>query len=221
MLSHIKSPADLEALTYAQLNELSSEIRTFLVEKVSKTGGHLGPNLGVVELTVAIHRSFESPKDVVLFDTGHQSYVHKILTGRGDRFDQLRQRGGISGYCNRAESPHDVIENSHASTALSWPARKTSFSTTRTWCTYLPARTRGLSPRWLTTLVEQGANGQSTTYYRAQVRLDAASANPKLAEVSFKPGMTATVDIRTDSRSVLRYLAKPIFKAFGGAMNER
>lgn len=120
MLSQIKSPVDLQALTYPQLNELSSEIRTFLVEKVSKTGGHLGPNLGVVELTVAIHRCFESPKDVVLFDTGHQSYVHKILTGRGDRFDQLRQRGGISGYTNRTESPHDVIENSHASTALSW-----------------------------------------------------------------------------------------------------
>ena len=120
MLSQIKSPVDLQALTHPQLNELSSEIRTFLVEKVSKTGGHLGPNLGVVELTVAIHRCFESPKDVVLFDTGHQSYVHKILTGRGDRFDQLRQRGGISGYTNRTESPHDVIENSHASTALSW-----------------------------------------------------------------------------------------------------
>ena len=120
MLNQIKSPADLAALTFAQLKELSSEIRRFLVEKVSKTGGHLGPNLGVVELTIAIHRCFDSPKDVVLFDTGHQSYVHKILTGRGDRFDQLRQRGGISGYPNRAESPHDVIENSHASTALSW-----------------------------------------------------------------------------------------------------
>ena len=120
MLSSIKSPADLAALTPAQLVELSGEIRTFLVEKVSKTGGHLGPNLGVVELTIAIHRVFESPKDVVLFDTGHQSYVHKILTGRVDGFDQLRQRGGISGYPNRRESEHDVIENSHASTALSW-----------------------------------------------------------------------------------------------------
>ena len=120
MLSSIKSPADLAALTPAQLVELSGEIRTFLVEKVSKTGGHLGPNLGVVELTIAIHRVFESPKDVVLFDTGHQSYVHKILTGRARSFDNLRQRGGISGYPNRAESEHDVIENSHASTALSW-----------------------------------------------------------------------------------------------------
>ncbi|TRZ57156.1 MAG: 1-deoxy-D-xylulose-5-phosphate synthase [Streptomycetaceae bacterium] len=120
MLSAIKSPADLAALTPAQLLELSGEIRAFLVEKVSKTGGHLGPNLGVVELTIAIHRVFESPQDVVLFDTGHQSYVHKILTGRADSFDQLRQRGGISGYPNRRESEHDVIENSHASTALSW-----------------------------------------------------------------------------------------------------
>ena len=120
MLEAIKSPADLAGLNPDQLELLSDEIRSFLIEKVSKTGGHLGPNLGVVELTIAIHRAFESPKDVILFDTGHQSYVHKILTGRADSFDQLRQRGGISGYPNRAESVHDVIENSHASTALSW-----------------------------------------------------------------------------------------------------
>ena len=104
----------------AQLEKLSEEIRRFLVEKVSKTGGHLGPNLGVVELTLAIHRTFDSPRDVVLFDTGHQSYVHKIITGRAADFDGLRQRGGIAGYPSRAESEHDVIENSHASTALSW-----------------------------------------------------------------------------------------------------
>ena len=120
MLETIKSPADLQGLSYEQLTELSAEIRQFLITKVSKTGGHLGPNLGVVELTIAIHRIFDSPKDVVLFDTGHQSYVHKILTGRADQFDGLRQRGGIAGYPNRAESEHDVIENSHASTALSW-----------------------------------------------------------------------------------------------------
>ena len=120
MLSQIKSPADLATLSVSELTELSQEIRTFLIEKVSKSGGHLGPNLGVVELTIAIHRTFDSPKDIVLFDTGHQSYVHKILTGRADSFDQLRQRGGISGYPNRSESPDDVIENSHASTALSW-----------------------------------------------------------------------------------------------------
>jgi len=120
MLESIKSPADIKALDSAQLIALSEEIRHFLIEKVSKTGGHLGPNLGVVELTLAIHRVFNSPSDVVLFDTGHQSYVHKILTGRAGDFDGLRQRGGIAGYPNRSESEHDVIENSHASTALSW-----------------------------------------------------------------------------------------------------
>ncbi|CAN2237460.1 Dxs Deoxyxylulose-5-phosphate synthase [Candidatus Planktophila vernalis] len=120
MLSQINSPADLAALSHEDLIELSAEIRGLLIEKVSKTGGHLGPNLGVVELTVAIHRVFDSPKDVIVFDTGHQSYVHKMLTGRGGAFDTLRQRGGISGYPNRRESEHDVIENSHASTALSW-----------------------------------------------------------------------------------------------------
>lgn len=107
-------------MSQAELVQLAGDIREFLIEKVSKTGGHLGPNLGVVELTIAIHRVFQSPHDVVLFDTGHQSYVHKILTGRADQFDLLRQRDGISGYPNRRESDHDVIENSHASTALSW-----------------------------------------------------------------------------------------------------
>ena len=120
MLESIKSPEDIRGLSYEQLNSLSDEIRQFLITKVSKTGGHLGPNLGVVELTLAIHRTFDSPKDVVLFDTGHQSYVHKMITGRVDQFDGLRQRGGIAGYPSRRESDHDVIENSHASTALSW-----------------------------------------------------------------------------------------------------
>ena len=114
------SLATLGQMSPAQLKELASEIREFLIDKVTKTGGHLGPNLGVVELTIAIHRVFDSPKDVVLFDTGHQSYVHKILTGRAEQFDLLRQRNGVSGYPNRRESAHDVIENSHASTALSW-----------------------------------------------------------------------------------------------------
>ncbi len=119
-LESISAPSDLAKLSYPALNELSLEIRDFLVEKVSKSGGHLGPNLGVVELTIAIHRIFESPKDTIIFDTGHQSYVHKLLTGRIAGFDKLRQRGGVSGYPNRAESAHDVVENSHASTALSW-----------------------------------------------------------------------------------------------------
>jgi len=114
------SLAELRGMSPAQLKSLAAEIREFLIDKVSKTGGHLGPNLGVVELSIAVHRVFDSPKDVVLFDTGHQSYVHKILTGRAEQFDLLRQRNGISGYPNRRESAHDVIENSHASTALSW-----------------------------------------------------------------------------------------------------
>jgi 1-deoxy-D-xylulose-5-phosphate synthase len=110
----------LREMNPAQLKALAADIREFLIDKVSKTGGHLGPNLGVVELSIAVHRVFDSPKDIVLFDTGHQSYVHKILTGRANQFDLLRQRNGISGYPNRRESEHDVIENSHASTALSW-----------------------------------------------------------------------------------------------------
>ena len=120
MLSEIKSPADLKGLSDTQLDQLATEIRSFLIEQVSKSGGHLGPNLGVVELTIALHRIFQSPKDVIVFDTGHQSYVHKLLTGRIAGFEKLRQRGGIAGYPNRSESEHDVVENSHASTALSW-----------------------------------------------------------------------------------------------------
>ena len=120
ILPAIKGPQDLRELSTEQLNLLAGEIREFLIEKVSKSGGHLGPNLGVVELTLAMHKIFDSPKDVILFDTGHQSYVHKILTGRQEGFDTLRQRGGLAGYPSRAESEHDVIENSHASGALSW-----------------------------------------------------------------------------------------------------
>jgi 1-deoxy-D-xylulose-5-phosphate synthase len=120
LLEGIDTPADVRALRPDQLPALAQEIRDFLVEKVSRTGGHLGPNLGVVELTIALHRVFDSPNDVLLWDTGHQSYVHKVLTGRRAGFDHLRQRDGLSGYPSRAESPHDVIENSHASTALSY-----------------------------------------------------------------------------------------------------
>ncbi|MGW1892809.1 1-deoxy-D-xylulose-5-phosphate synthase [Streptomyces sp. NPDC002004] len=119
LLTRIKGPRDLDRLTPEQLDQLAGEIRTFLVDAVSKTGGHLGPNLGVVELTIALHRVFDSPKDKVLFDTGHQAYVHKLLTGRQD-FSKLRAKGGLSGYPSRAESDHDVIENSHASTVLGW-----------------------------------------------------------------------------------------------------
>ena len=119
-LSRIKSPGDLARFSQDELTELAAEIRAFLIEKVSKSGGHLGPNLGIVELSIALHRVFESPQDVMVYDTGHQSYVHKILTGRAAGFEKLRQRGGLAGYPSRAESEHDVIENSHASTALSW-----------------------------------------------------------------------------------------------------
>ncbi len=119
LLSSITSPEDLRRLTPQQMETLAAEIREFLVSAVSRTGGHLGPNLGVVELTLAMHRVFDSPKDSFVFDTGHQSYVHKLLTGRQD-FSALRKRDGMSGYPSRAESPHDIVENSHASTALSW-----------------------------------------------------------------------------------------------------
>ncbi|MBI1352617.1 MAG: 1-deoxy-D-xylulose-5-phosphate synthase [Actinomycetales bacterium] len=120
LLDGIRDPRDVRALPPEQLPELASEIRRFLVEKVSATGGHLGPNLGVVELTIALHRVFRSPDDIIIWDTGHQAYVHKILTGRAAGFDRLRQREGLSGYPSRTESAHDVVENSHASTALSY-----------------------------------------------------------------------------------------------------
>ncbi|MEU9678058.1 1-deoxy-D-xylulose-5-phosphate synthase [Streptomyces parvus] len=119
LLTRIKGPRDLDRLSLGELDQLAEEIRTFLVDAVSKTGGHLGPNLGVVELTIALHRVFESPKDKVLWDTGHQAYVHKLLTGRQD-FSRLKMQGGLSGYPSRAESDHDIIENSHASGVLGW-----------------------------------------------------------------------------------------------------
>jgi 1-deoxy-D-xylulose-5-phosphate synthase len=120
LLESVHSPADLKRLDAPSLTRLALEIRTFLVQKVSRTGGHLGPNLGAVELTLAVHRVFDSPRDPVLFDTGHQAYVHKIVTGRAAGFDQLRKRGGLSGYPCRAESEHDWVESSHASAALSY-----------------------------------------------------------------------------------------------------
>ncbi len=120
MLRGIRSPRDLKALPAESLPALAAEIRAELVEQVTRTGGHLGPNLGVVELTIALHRVFTSPQDVIIFDTGHQAYVHKMLTGRLDDFESLKKEGGLSGYPSREESEHDVVENSHASTALSW-----------------------------------------------------------------------------------------------------
>ncbi|MFJ8729158.1 1-deoxy-D-xylulose-5-phosphate synthase [Streptomyces bauhiniae] len=119
ILESIRGPRDLKALSQDDVSELSGEVREFLVEAVSRTGGHLGPNLGVVELTIALHRVFESPADRIVWDTGHQSYVHKLLTGRQD-FSKLRGKGGLSGYPSREESEHDIVENSHASTSLGW-----------------------------------------------------------------------------------------------------
>lgn len=119
LLDSIHSPEDLRGLDSAQLAVLAEEIREFLVSEVAQSGGHLGPNLGVVELTIAIHRMFQSPRDPIIWDTGHQSYVHKILTGRRD-FSKLRQRDGLAGYPQRSESEHDIVESSHASSSLSW-----------------------------------------------------------------------------------------------------
>ena len=119
LLETVKDPQDLAKLSGKELEELAGEIRKFLITNVAATGGHLGPNLGVVELTLAVHRMFDSPRDSIVFDTGHQSYVHKLLTGRQD-FSTLRQQGGLSGYPERAESEHDIVESSHASSSLSW-----------------------------------------------------------------------------------------------------
>ncbi len=119
-ITSIREPADLRALSYPELDELAGEIRDFVVRAVADTGGHLGSNLGAVELTLALHRVFESPRDAVLWDTGHQAYVHKIVTGRQALFENLRQANGLSGYPCREESPHDFVENSHASTILSY-----------------------------------------------------------------------------------------------------
>jgi 1-deoxy-D-xylulose-5-phosphate synthase len=120
LLEKIESPADLRRLDQAQLTQLAVEVREFLVSQTSRSGGHLSPNLGVVELTFALHRVFDSPKDAIIWDTGHQAYVHKIITGRAKDFERLRQAGGLSGYPSRSESEHDFVENSHASTSLSY-----------------------------------------------------------------------------------------------------
>jgi len=120
LLESIAGPRDLKALDAGQLPVLASEIRDFLIQAMARSGGHLGPNLGVVELTIALHRVFDSPRDRIVFDTGHQSYVHKLLTGRQAGFGKLKQRGGVSGYPSQAESEHDIVENSHASTSLSY-----------------------------------------------------------------------------------------------------
>ena len=121
LLETIHGPDDVRRLSYEELKVLAEEIRAFIVDAVTRAGsGHLGSNLGAVELTLAVHRVFDSPRDIILWDTGHQAYVHKIVTGRADRFGSLRQAGGLSGYPSRAESVHDWVENSHASTIVSY-----------------------------------------------------------------------------------------------------
>jgi len=130
LLERIHGPSDLRALDHQSLTALATEVRSFIVESVARGGGHLGSNLGAVELTFALHRVFDSPDDVLLWDTGHQSYVHKLVTGRREGFTHLRQADGLSGYPARDESEHDWIENSHASTALSYAhGLATAFST--------------------------------------------------------------------------------------------
>jgi 1-deoxy-D-xylulose-5-phosphate synthase len=139
LLETISGPADLRKLNADELAVLATEIRAFIVQAVSVTGGHLGSNLGAVELTLAVHRVFNSPRDVILWDTGHQAYVHKIVTGRQEGFASLRQGGGLSGYPCRAESVHDWVENSHASTSsptpTAWPPRSSAAPTptARSW----------------------------------------------------------------------------------------
>ena len=119
-LADIRQPSDLRSLSIPQLEELAGEIRDFVVESVAVNAGHLGSNLGAVELTLALHRVFDSPRDAIIWDTGHQAYIHKIVTGRRPGFNQLRQANGLSGYPSREESIHDFVENSHASTSLSY-----------------------------------------------------------------------------------------------------
>ncbi|MGA2571427.1 MAG: 1-deoxy-D-xylulose-5-phosphate synthase N-terminal domain-containing protein, partial [Terracidiphilus sp.] len=119
LLESIHSPADVKSLSYTQLAELAEEIREFLIQTLSKTGGHLGPNLGVVELTLALHAAFSTPEDKILFDVSHQAYIHKILTGRRERFETIRQPGGLNGFMLRTESEHDCYGAGHAGTALS------------------------------------------------------------------------------------------------------
>ena len=146
LLESVREPRDLRRLGREELESLAEEIRRFLVASVSRTGGHLGPNLGVVELTLAVHRVFDSPRDRILFDTGHQAYVHKLLTGRREGFDRLRRRGGLSGYPSASESPHDLVENSHASTALSYADGLAK-----------AAQLRGLTDRHVVAVVGDGA----------------------------------------------------------------
>ena len=177
LLERIVGPADLRQLTPRQLEELAAEIRAFLIGHVSRTGGHLGPNLGVVELTIALHKVFDSPRDPIIFDTGHQSYVHKILTGRAGRFDTLRQQDGLSGYPSRAESAHDWVENSHASASLSWAEGLAK-----------AYRLRGVSDRTVVAVIGDGA-------------LTGGMAWEALNNIAVEPGLRLVIVVNDNGRS--------------------
>ena len=201
ILEHIDSPADLRSLTPDELDVLAAEIREFIVEAVSATGGHLGSNLGAVELTLALHRVFDSPRDILLWDTGHQAYVHKLVTGRRDAFTHLRQEGGLSGYPCRAESVHDWVENSHASTILSYAhGMATAFElqgSDRRVVAVIGdgALTGGWPTRGSTTWATAAAGGHRPQRQRPLLRPDRVPAvgepHPPPAEPGLRPGPRA------------------------------
>jgi 1-deoxy-D-xylulose-5-phosphate synthase len=214
ILPSITGPRDLDGLDVDQLEQLAGEIREFLVENVSRTGGHLGPNLGVVELTIALHRIFDSPNDPIVFDTGHQSYVHKLLTGRQD-FSKLRARGGLAGYPQRSESPHDVVESSHASSSLSW-ADGVSRALTRT----------GRRDRHVVAVVGDGSLTGGMTWEALNNISDDNDRNLVIIVNdngrSYAPtigGMARYLNrVRTaDSYETLRGSSESLFRAFGAA----
>jgi 1-deoxy-D-xylulose-5-phosphate synthase len=220
LLSTIRGPQDLKSLTAEQMTVLGAEIREFLIAKVARNGGHIGPNLGVVELTLALHRVFDSPRDRFIFDTGHQAYVHKILTGRQDGFDLLKRRGGLTGYPNRAESEHDLVENCHASTALSYADGMAKAYTLRG------------EPRHVVAVVGDGAltggmcwealNNIAATGNRLIVIVNdngrsyaptVGGLADHLASLRLNPGYEKVLDLTKDALEKTPLVGKPLFEA--------
>jgi 1-deoxy-D-xylulose-5-phosphate synthase len=220
LLSTIRGPQDLKSLTAEQMTVLGAEIRDFLIAKVARNGGHIGPNLGVVELTLALHRVFDSPRDRFIFDTGHQAYVHKILTGRQDGFDLLKRRGGLTGYPNRAESEHDLVENCHASTALSYADGMAKAYTLRG------------EPRHVVAVVGDGAltggmcwealNNIAATGNRLIVIVNdngrsyaptVGGLADHLASLRLNPGYEKVLDLTKDALEKTPLVGKPLFEA--------
>jgi 1-deoxy-D-xylulose-5-phosphate synthase len=220
LLSTIRGPRDLKSLTAEQMTVLGAEIRDFLIAKVARNGGHIGPNLGVVELTLALHRVFDSPRDRFIFDTGHQAYVHKILTGRQDGFDLLKRRGGLTGYPNRAESEHDLVENCHASTALSYADGMAKAYTLRG------------EPRHVVAVVGDGAltggmcwealNNIAATGNRLIVIVNdngrsyaptVGGLADHLASLRLNPGYEKVLDLTKDALEKTPLVGKPLFEA--------